>query len=57
MNTEKTISVQGEIDTEAEVNPIEGIDSGMKGIGIVEEIDDKYFLLFRFLSCLDRSLL
>jgi hypothetical protein len=46
MNTEKTIGVQGEIDTEAEVDPVEGIDPGMEGIGIIEEIDDKYFHFF-----------
>ena len=48
MNTEKTIGVQGEIDTEAEaeVNPVEGIDPGMEEIVIVEEIDDKYFHFF-----------
>jgi hypothetical protein len=44
MNTEKTIGVQGEIDTEAEVDPVEGI--GMEGIGIIEEIDDKCFIFF-----------
>ena len=46
MNTEKTIGVQGEIDTEAEVDLVKGIDSGIEGIGIVEEIDDKYFHFF-----------
>jgi len=46
MNTEKTISVQGKIDTEAEVDLIEGIDPEMKGIGIIEEIDDKCFIFF-----------
>ena len=46
MNTEKTISVQEEIDTEAEVDPVEGIDPEMKGIGIIEEIDDRCFIFF-----------
>jgi len=46
MNTEKTIGVQEEIDTEVEVDPVEGIDLGMEGIGIVEEIDNKYFYFF-----------
>jgi len=46
MNTEKTIGVQGEIDTEAEVDPVKGIDPEMEGIGIIEEINDKYFIFF-----------
>ena len=46
MNTENTIGVQGEIDTEVEVDPVEGNDPGMKGIGIIEEIDDRCFIFF-----------
>ena len=46
MNTEKTIGVQEEIDTEVEVDPVEGIDLGMEGIRIIEEIDNKYFYFF-----------
>ena len=46
MNTEKTIGVQGEIDTEAEVDPVEEIDPGIEGIRIIEEINDKYFHFF-----------
>jgi len=46
MNTEKTIGVQEEIDTEVEVDPVEGIDLGMEEIGIIEEINDKFFIFF-----------
>ena len=46
MNIEKTIGIQGEIDTVAEVDLIEGIDPEIKEIRIVEEIDDKYFHFF-----------
>ena len=46
MNTEKTIGVQGKIDTEAEIYPIEGINPGMERIRIVEDINDKYFHFF-----------
>jgi hypothetical protein len=47
MNTEKTIGIQRKIDTEAEVDPVEGIDPGMEGIGIIEEIDNKCFIFFK----------
>ena len=46
MNTEKTIGIQEEIDTEVEVDPVKGIDPEMEGIGIIEEINNKYFHFF-----------
>jgi len=46
MNTEKTIGVQEEINTEVKVDPVKGIDPEIEGIEIVEEIDDKYFHFF-----------
>jgi hypothetical protein len=47
MNTEKIIGIQEEIDIKVEVDSVKEIDSGMKGIEIVEEIDDKYFYFFK----------
>ena len=46
MNTEKTIGIQEEINTEAKVNSVEEINPRMEGIRIIEEIDDKYFHFF-----------
>ena len=46
MNIRNTIGVQEEINIEAKVNFVEGINSGIEGIRIVKEIDDKYFHFF-----------